>query len=253
MLIVLMEKPAWHWYWVASLSIGTYLLYVDGPYWPIVIVGWIGWVVLGLYYHREKPAQWLQFVQATRAKSKVQHIEALLRPEEKKMRILDLGAGEGYVGAAIAERWDADVQLVDVCDMNKTRLPHTLYDGENLPFPDQHFDLTILYFVLHHSEQPEKVMREALRVTKSNLVIVESVFEAQWDLKLLTTLDVAANRLRSGGLMNPQEEHLHFRKAPAWKALIQELGGNVVVEHRKGEWIHKQHTFVVEPPGSLSG
>ena len=66
-------------------------------------------------------------------------------------------------------------------------------------------------------------------------MIVESVYEQEWDLRLLTVLDVTANRLRSGGLMNAQEEYLHFRKAPAWRQLIQSSGGRVVVEHRKGE------------------
>jgi ubiquinone/menaquinone biosynthesis C-methylase UbiE len=130
--------------------------------------------------------------------------------------------------------------------MNKTNLPHTLYDGQKLPFASNAFDVTVLYFVLHHCEHPEQVLAEAIRVTRGKVVIVESVFEETWDLKLLTFLDVLANRVRSGGLMNEQEEHLQFKQAPVWKKLIEQAGGEVVKEHRKGKWIHKQHTFVVD-------
>ncbi|MFK7843898.1 MAG: methyltransferase domain-containing protein [Rhodothermales bacterium] len=246
MLIALLEKTPWHWYWVASISLGTYMLYVDGPYWPVVIAGWVGWLVLGLYFHRGMPKAELRSLQRLRSNKKVEHISAFLPDIACGLKVLDLGAGEGYVGEAAAEKWSADVKLADVCDMNETHLPHTVYDGKTLPFAPNSFDVTILYFVLHHCEDPETVLQEAMRVTKGKLVIVESVYEEDWDLKLLTFLDVLANRLRSGGLMNYQEEYLGFKRAPAWKKLIQDLGGRVVAEHRKGEWIHKQHTFVVQ-------
>ena len=245
LMISLSEKVPWHWYWVASFSIGTYLLYIDGPYWHIVIIGWIGWFLLGLYFHRSKPSEELQNVQYIRAGMKVNHISALLPDMECGLKVLDLGAGEGYVGKKIADAWMADVKLADVCDMNQTLLPHTLYDGKALPFATDAFDITILYFVLHHCENPELVLTEAMRVTRGKLIIVESVFEHKWDLKLLTFLDILANRLRSGGLMNSQEEFLRFNKAHEWKMMIQKLGGKVVAEHRRGEWLHKQHTFVV--------
>lgn len=45
---VVHERPAWPWFWVATLSIGTYLFYVDGPYWVWIILGWGGGGVLAL-------------------------------------------------------------------------------------------------------------------------------------------------------------------------------------------------------------
>ncbi len=250
LLIPLCKKTPWHWYWVASLSIGTYLLYTDGPYWSVVIVGWTGWLLLELYFHRHKPGKELQNLQRFRAKLKARHVSTLLPRVECGVKILDLGAGEGYVGAYLAEGLKADVKLADVCDMNQTTLPHTIYDGKRLPFAPNSFDITVLYFVLHHCEDPEAVFQEAMRVTSDKLVIVESVYEENWDLRLLTFLDVLANRIRSSGLMKAQEEFLHFKKASAWKEMFQKLGGRVVVEHRKGEWVHKQHSFVIQLPSA---
>lgn len=246
-LAVMQERMPWHWYWVATIALGTYLLYIDGPYWPFVIVGWGGWFLIGLIYHREKPVKWLRDLQQFRAQRKVQAIEKVLGEIKPGPWVLDLGAGEGYVGAEIARKWGAKVRLADVVDMNKSTLPHTKYDGRRLPFRAGSYDTTILYFVLHHAEQAEKVIKEALRVTRGQVIVVESVYEATWDLKLLTFLDVWANRLRSGGMMNAQEAHLHFRKSEDWVTLFENSGAEVIKQQRKGRWIHKQHFFILKP------
>ena len=35
-------RPTWHWLWLGVCSIGTYLFYVDGPYWIWIWMGWGG-------------------------------------------------------------------------------------------------------------------------------------------------------------------------------------------------------------------
>ena len=244
-LVTWQEKIAWHWFWLGACAMGTYLLYSDGPYWFFVHLGWWGWGLLLLFVYREKPGEWLQALQRFRAKLKVHDIEDLIAPANRKGAVLDLGAGEGYVGQEIKKKWGADVTLADVVNMNRTDLPHVLYDGQTLPFKDDQFDTTILYFVLHHAEGAERVLEEAKRVTKGQIVIVESVYKTQQDLKILTFLDVLANRLRSGGLMNAQEEFLHFRTVPEWKTLFKEKGVRVTAEMGKYSKVHQQHFFVL--------
>ena len=244
-LITWQEQRAWHWFWVAACSMGTYLLYTDGPYWFFVHLGWWGWVALMMYVYRHKPGEWLQALQRYRARLKVQDIEELIAPKYRTGRVLDLGAGEGYVGQEIKRKWNADVSLADVVNMNRTDLPHTLYDGATLPFDDDQFDTTILYFVLHHAEGAERVLDEAMRVTRGQVLIVESVYQTEQDLKILTFLDKLANRIRSGGLMNAQEEFLHFRTVPEWKALFEEKGAVLAGEMGKYSKLHQQHFFVI--------
>ena len=246
-LVAWQQKQAWHWQWLAACSIGTYLLYVEGPYWLFVHLGWWGWLVLFFYVHRHNPLDWLQSLQRFRARLKVQDIEELVSVDERKGNVLDLGAGEGYVGVEISKKWNAAVTLADVVDMNRTELPHIVYDGVSLPFRDDHFDTTILYFVLHHADGAERVLEEALRVTKRQVVVVESVYKTQQDLKVLTFLDMWANRIRSGGLMNAQEEFLQFRKVTEWKVLFNQKGARLVAEMGKYNKLHQKHFFVLEP------
>lgn len=247
LLAPMQARMPWHWFWVSALALGTYLLYIDGPYWPFVNIGWWGWAVLALYYHRDKPDSWLQEIQQLRASRKVDAIESLLDGNSPGNKVLDLGAGEGYVGQEISRRWSADVMLADVVDMNRTGLPHRTYGGRRLPFSGKTFDATVLYFVLHHTEHPEQVIREAFRMTKNRVIVVESVYEHTWDLKLLTFVDVWVNRIRSAGKMTEQEEFLSFKKAPDWQQLFEKNGWVVVKQTRRGRWIHKQHFFVLEP------
>jgi SAM-dependent methyltransferase len=161
-------------------------------------------------------------------------------------RVLDLGAGEGYVGEAAAHLTGAAVSLADVLPLNRTALPFTRLVGERLPFSDEHFDTTLLIFVLHHAENPRRLLSEAVRVSRDSVILAESVHGGPFHHRLLTRLDKAANRLRSGGAMSAQESHLHFRTEEGWKRLIGELGLTVTASRRRGRLIHRQVYLRVE-------
>jgi hypothetical protein len=45
-LAVLGERPNWPWLWLGLCSVGTYLFYVDGPYWAWIGLGWGGAALL---------------------------------------------------------------------------------------------------------------------------------------------------------------------------------------------------------------
>ena len=42
-------RPSWPWLWLGLCSIGTYLFYVDGPYWVWIWTGWGGATVIALF------------------------------------------------------------------------------------------------------------------------------------------------------------------------------------------------------------
>ncbi|HMB93996.1 MAG TPA: methyltransferase domain-containing protein [Rhodothermales bacterium] len=241
-LIALLARPAWHWQWLGLCALGTYLLYIDGPYWFFVIAGWGGWLLLALM--RYMPIG-LQVLQQARARRKIRFVEPFIPRLKKPLEVLDLGAGEGYVGQVLTDEKGARVTLADVVPMNQTRLPHVLYDGSTLPFADNAFDVTVLYFVLHHAEHQEEVLLEALRVSRSRVLIVESVYKTTRGLQLLTFLDKLANRIRSSGHMKGQEGHLHFRTVEAWRSLFAKYDVPLITQRRRGRWIHKQALFVV--------
>lgn len=238
-----LSKVAWHWHWVSLISMGTYVFYVDGSYWPFVVVGWTGWLLLLCV---QKQEYLLQTVQKVRANRKVRLIKTLLSTHDGEITILDVGGGEGYVGKQLREIRAARVGHVDVLPMNKTALGSVVYDGQELPHPNGYVDTAVLYFVLHHAREPLMVLKEALRVARDRVVIVESVYQDTWDLRLLTFLDKRANRLRSKGAMREQEEHLQFRKRGEWVDVFRSLNAKVLDERRRGRWLHKQAIFVLE-------
>lgn len=241
MLAAVQEKPSWAWIWLATWSIGTYLFYQGGPYLLFVGLAWGGWAMLGLWAHR---LALLQPVQRLRGRRKARRLLPFL-PSQGECRVLDLGAGEGYVGAALARQTGAPVVLADVVSLNRTALPLVLYDGRRLPFTEGHFDVTVLYYVLHHACRPEEVLCEALRVTRKRVLVVESLAEAPGQAAVLRRLDRWANRLRSGGRID--EQCLDHRGLDAWEELVSSCGGRVVRRARFGVWPHRQGLLVIEP------
>jgi len=165
----------------------------------------------------------------------------------RRLQVLDLGAGEGYVARALQRRTGAAVTLADVVDLNRTDLPHICYDGRSLPLDDDTVDITILYFVLHHAADPEAVLREALRVSRSCVVVAESIVTGRGQHLLLRTLDRLANRLRSGGILQAQEVHLTFQSAEAWADLARQVGATVRHGEVRCHPIHPQGFYVLEP------
>ena len=90
--------------------------------------------------------------------------------------VLDVGCGEGYVLEELVARGAGEVVGVDVVDIRRERSrPFRLFDGVELPFIDRRFDVVVLSFVLHHVPDDRKraLLREALRVCRGTLVIVE--------------------------------------------------------------------------------
>lgn len=90
-------------------------------------------------------------------------------------RIIDIGAGKGLLAQELARRFSARVTLVDVAQYNHTALPLTVCDSRALAFADNSFDYALLSFVLHHSPNPDTILREALRVAREVIVVENDV------------------------------------------------------------------------------
>ena len=169
-----------------------------------------------------------------RAKTKFDAVRPYLRPGD---RVLDLGAGEGFVGELVAEA-GFEVMLAEVDDRNRTALEMITYDGESLPLDDDAFDVAIIAYTLHHARRPDKVLAEAARVAR-RLVILETVYEREWDRRLVTFLDHSANRLRG---MAP--EPLAFDRVEGWLERLHARGMRVLTWRWLGRGVHR-HVIIV--------
>jgi len=111
-------------------------------------------------------------------------------------RVLDVGCGDGLlakcildrVGSASADRLfnsnsnnrsaEADptkrnfkIEGIDVLVRDDTHIPVTRFDGNKIPFDDNSFDSVMFVDVLHHTDDPMVLLREAKRVTRGTIVI----------------------------------------------------------------------------------
>jgi SAM-dependent methyltransferase len=164
-------------------------------------------------------------------------------------RVLDLGAGEGFVtgllGAGVA---------VDVGPFRRVAVPYVVYDGAVLPFGDATFDTTLLLLTLHHCDDAETVLDEAIRVTRHRLIVTESVHRTRLDLLWLRALDGRFNRWRHGGRMAAP---LAFRTDTEWAALFTARGLRPIATawlgSRAERLIHHPRLYVLNARAMNSG
>jgi ubiquinone/menaquinone biosynthesis C-methylase UbiE len=165
--------------------------------------------------------------------------------------LLDLGAGEGYVAVALQRLTDLWVCAVDIGPYQRVPAPYLIYDGTRLPFHDASFDTTLISLTLHHCADPEVVLDEALRVTASRLIILESVYRNRLERFCLQCLDDWLSRYRHDGDMHPA---LTFKKLDAWQRIFAARSLETVDRRWLGSrWerlVHQPVLFVLEKPAS---
>jgi SAM-dependent methyltransferase len=153
---------------------------------------------------------------------KIQRFESFL---QKSGKIIDLGCGNGYVCAQLKSKGFA-VTPVDVRNLSKVKeINPVIYDGLNLPFEDYAFESCLLLTVLHHCEQPLKVIKEACRVSHE-LIIIEDVY-SNWMQKILTqSIDLIVN-------LGHSKMTFQNKKETEWEQLFKEQG--LVVKHKSNK------------------
>jgi ubiquinone/menaquinone biosynthesis C-methylase UbiE len=91
--------------------------------------------------------------------------------------ILDIGVGNGNVLTSVAESIGLDESVlfgVDTVNYSKNNnFKHIEYDNHHIPLPSGSIDLTLIMMVLHHSNHPLSILKEAYRtLSNSGSVIV---------------------------------------------------------------------------------
>lgn len=164
-------------------------------------------------------------------------------------RLLDLGAGEGFVAAALGRRGHRAVCAVDVGPFGRAPVRYVVYDGARLPFPDRTFDTTLMLLVLHHCAAPEATLDEAIRVTRGRLIVAESVYRNRLERFWLDALDGRVNRFRHDGAMAPG---LAFGTPERWRDLFASRRLRPLATRWLGSWwerlVHHPLLYVLELP-----
>jgi ubiquinone/menaquinone biosynthesis C-methylase UbiE len=139
-------------------------------------------------------------------------------------RVLDLGAGDCLLAQRIQIERACRTTCVDVADENWTSMELTVYDGVHLPYPSDSFDSVVIAFVLHHCVEAERVLGEARRVCRGNVIVLEDRFVSSWDRLAVW----AVHWLMERG-MGMSDDGLLFHRPEAWKQLLEDHGFAVEV------------------------
>ena len=92
---------------------------------------------------------------------------------KKGDRFLDFGCGHATMSFLVSRDLGAKTTGIDVRDVRDFKIPFKKYDGQNILFPDNHFDAVLSSYVLHHAPDAGKLLREIKRVCRRYIIIYE--------------------------------------------------------------------------------
>jgi SAM-dependent methyltransferase len=132
-----------------------------------------------------------RFVHSRRARVLAAHFAELIGQGHL---VLDVGCGDGLIDRLVLDR-RADL---DICGVDPLVRPNACirvlpFDGQRLPFPDRSWDTVLFCDVLHHTERPVDLLREAVRVARRSVVIKDHCVQGMLARTTLRAMDVVGN------------------------------------------------------------
>ena len=160
-----------------------------------------------------------------RVSENVNKIITFIRPSEK---IIDLGAGTWLFTNKLREK-GYDVTPVDVKNRSYfSKISSIVYDGKTLPFEGNSFDVCILIAVLHHTPDPEAILKEAKRVSKK-IIIYEDAVTNIFQRYYTYLIDRLLNKELSAPNTNKTDK--------GWKDLFSKLDLKIVRQECGKSWL----------------
>ena len=131
----------------------------------------------------------LVFNRRTRVLS--QAIGNLIPPQAK---VLYVGCGDVTIDAMISERRpDISFHGVDVFIRRETHIPVEVFDGVHLPVADKSYDVVSFIDVLHHTDNPNILLKEAKRVARKLVILKDHTRNGALAYQRLRLMDWVGN------------------------------------------------------------
>ena len=116
-----------------------------------------------------------RYVQKRRADVLRDHLAELI---PRDASALDVGCGDGLLAYRLMEkRPDLKIRGIDVLVRETTFIPVEPFDGQTLPCGDAGVDVVMFIDVLHHTEDPMRLLREGARAAGKAIVIKDHALE----------------------------------------------------------------------------
>lgn len=158
---------------------------------------------------------------------------------KKDDRILDIGSGSCAVAKSLKEK-GYKITLLDVVDKSvHPELRPIIYDGREIPFPNNHFDIALLITVLHHTKEPVRVLKEAVRIAP-RVIVMEDLYKSLFQRYLTFAMDSLLNR--------EFFDHPHTNMTQEqWERIFNKLGLRVIDRNVHNFWkFFTSGTFYLE-------
>lgn len=159
---------------------------------------------------------------------------------KKEDRVLDIGPGTCNVCEILLQKGYM-VTPLDVRNVSFVpSIQPLLYNGNTMPFKDKSFDVALILTVLHHTLHPEKILKEAMRVSKK-VIIIEETYSNIFHKYLTYFFDSLLNLEFFG--------HPHTNKnKKEWGEIFSKLGFSIVDEryYNDSSLIFKQALYILE-------
>ena len=108
--------------------------------------------------------------------------------------VLDIGAGDGKIDKMIEDAISTNITGIDVLVRDETYIPITEYDGTHINSNDNSIEATMMIDVLHHTEDPSVVFKEAVRVSNKYIIIKDHILSNKLSYLKLKAMDYVGNK-----------------------------------------------------------
>lgn len=133
--------------------------------------------------------------------------------------VLDVGCGDGLLARSISQmRPDLAFQGIEVLLRPETHIEVTEFDGSTVPFSEKSFDVVMMVDVLHHTDDPCVLLREASRVAASAVVLKDHTLTGWMSEPTLRFMDRVGNARH--GVALPY----NYWRPDQWSDAFEQLG-----------------------------
>jgi len=168
-------------------------------------------------------AGWIheQYVFGRRVRRLAAELAAII-PESST--VLDVGCGDGSVARCLSDlRPDVSVRGLEVLVRDGAHIPVEWFDGSTIPCADASVDVVLLVDVLHHTDDPSVLLREAVRVARHAVVLKDHTLDGVLAGPTLRFMDWVGNSRY--GVALPY----NYWPRARWLRVFQELGLRIEV------------------------